>query len=72
MKIRLSVNPVAFRDHRTVEQLRHSDSIDEKRWRWLVNHNEKQRAILTFLSLLIAYASQNSGRRSLVTGGVLT
>lgn len=41
----LGVNPVAFADRRTVEQLRHSDSLMEKHWRLRVLRNEAMRTI---------------------------
>lgn len=42
--LKLRINPTGFADRRTLEQLRHSDSIVEKRWRWRVVENEKRRA----------------------------
>lgn len=37
------VRVTQFQDRRTLEQLRHSDSIDEKRWRARVRLNEQRR-----------------------------
>lgn len=45
MKVRIHVNPIAFQDRRTAEQLRHSDNVEEARWRARVRLNEKRRAI---------------------------
>jgi len=43
MKVRTHVNPIAFQDRRTAEQLRHSDSVEEARWRARVRLNERRR-----------------------------
>ena len=45
MKVRNHVNPIAFQDHRTAEQLRHSDSVEEARWRARIWLNQKRRAV---------------------------
>lgn len=47
MRVLFHVNPIAFQDRRTAEQLRHSDSIVEKRWRWRVKRREEGRAVNT-------------------------
>ena len=43
MNLKLRVNPIAWADRRTLEQLRHSDSILEKRWQAAVAKNEKEK-----------------------------
>jgi hypothetical protein len=39
------VNPIAFADRRTAEQIRHSDNLIEKRWRWRVLRTEVKRVL---------------------------
>ena len=43
MEVRLRINSIAWADRRTLEQLRHSDSISEKRWRVAVARNKKEK-----------------------------
>ena len=43
MEVRLRVKPIAWADRRTLEQLRHLDSVKVKRWRLAVAKNEKER-----------------------------
>lgn len=43
MEVRLRVNPIAWADRRTLEQLRHSDSVQVKRWKIAVAKNKKER-----------------------------
>ena len=41
MKIKFRVNGISL-DRRTLEQLRHCDSIEEKRYQWKVSRNPKE------------------------------
>jgi len=41
--MRVRTHVTTFQDRRTLEQLRHSDSVEEKRWRARVWLNQKRR-----------------------------
>ncbi len=43
MNVRLA--PTVWQDRRTAELMRHSDAIDEKRWKVLVAKNERRRLL---------------------------
>lgn len=45
--MRVLLRETTFQDRRTLEQLRHSDSVEEARWRARVWLNEKRRCALS-------------------------